>query len=87
MSAAAALDKNESAALAVRTAQFWSAEAGHRVLASCQHVHGGLGHDRDYPLWRYAVWARHYEMQSGGAGVALELLGDTIAADPDAALL
>lgn len=87
LSAAAALDYQTEAALEVRTAQVWSAEAGHRVLASCQHVHGGLGHDRDYPLWRYAVWARQYEMSAGGLGSALEQLGAAIAVNPEAAFL
>jgi alkylation response protein AidB-like acyl-CoA dehydrogenase len=85
--AVVALDQQEDAELAVRSAQAWSAEAGHRVLASAQHVHGGLGHDKDYPLWRYAVWARQYEMESGGLGHALEQLGRCIARDPEAALL
>lgn len=85
--AVVALDQRDDAELAVRSAQAWSAEAGHRVLASVQHVHGGLGHDKDYSLWRYAVWARQYEMAEGGLGCALELLGRCIARDPEAALL
>lgn len=85
--AASALDHHTLASLDVGTAQVWAADAGHRVLASCQHVHGGLGHDRDYPLWRLAVWARQYEMVLGGAGLALEQLGAAIAADPEAAFL
>ncbi len=87
LAAAAALDARPLAPLDVYTAQVWAADAGHRVLASAQHVHGGLGHDRDYPLWRYAVWARQYEMALGGAGDGLEKLGAAIAAQPQAALL
>lgn len=85
--AVVALDQRDDAELAVRSAQAWSAEAGHRVLASAQHVHGGLGHDKDYSLWRYAVWARQYEMTAGGLGCALEQLGRCIAREPEAALL
>lgn len=73
--------------LDVLTAQSWAAEAGHRVLASCQHVCGGLGHDVDYPLWRYAVWARHYEIMMGGNEQALEAIGGVIASAPKLAML
>jgi 3-oxocholest-4-en-26-oyl-CoA dehydrogenase beta subunit len=81
------LASGADAQLDVLTARIWTAEAGHRVLASCQHVHGGLGHDRDYPLWRHAVWARHYEMVAGGVNLALEELGKVIARDPEASCL
>lgn len=86
-SAVVALDQEGDPALAVHTARTWSAEAGHRVLASVQHVHGGLGHDKDYPLWRYAVWSRQYEMLAGGLELALEDLGRSIASKPEAAFL
>lgn len=85
--AATGLANGGAATLDVLTASVWAAEAGHRVLAGCQHVHGGLGHDRDYPLWRYAVWARHYEMVTGGVNLALEDLGSVIALNPEAACL
>ena len=85
--AVVALDQRDDAELAVRSAQVWSAEAGHRILASAQHVHGGLGHDKDYSLWRYAVWARQYEIAAGGLSRALEQLGRCIAREPEAALL
>ena len=42
-SAAAMLDRQALATLEVLSAQAWSAEAGHRISASCQHVHGGMG--------------------------------------------
>ncbi len=73
--------------LDVYAAQSWACEAGHRVLASCQHVCGGLGHDRDYPMWRYAVWSRHYEMMMGGNELVLEQLGKAIALSPESAML
>jgi alkylation response protein AidB-like acyl-CoA dehydrogenase len=63
------------------------ADAGHRVSASCQHVHGGIGHDRDYPLWRYAIRARHNELLHGGASQAQAALGAAIARAPAAAAL
>lgn len=73
--------------LDVYAAHSWACEAGHRVLASCQHVCGGLGHDKDYPMWRFAVWSRHYEMMMGGNELALEQLGKAIALSPSSAML
>lgn len=86
-SAAAMLDRQPLATLEVLSAQTWCADAGHRVLASCQHVHGGMGHDRDYPLWRYAVWARHNELAQGSASQATAALGAAIAREPAMAVL
>lgn len=86
-SAAAMLDRQPLATLEVLAAQSWSAEAGHRVSASCQHVHGGMGHDRDYPLWRYAVWSRHNELMHGGASETYAAIGAEIARAPAAAAL
>ena len=86
-SAAAMLERQPLATLEVLAAQSWCAEAGHRVSASCQHVHGGMGHDRDYPLWRYAVWARHNELVHGGASETYAAIGAAIARAPAAAAL
>lgn len=85
--AASRLDREPLATLDVLAAQSWSAEAGHRVLASCQHVHGGIGHDRSYGLWRYALAARHLELLHGGCTAAIAALGAAIARDPVAAIL
>lgn len=85
--AASRLDREALATLDVLAARSWSADAGHRVLASCQHVHGGVGHDRSYGLWRYALAARHLELLHGGSSVAIEALGAAIARDPAAARL
>ena len=86
-SAAAMLDRQPLATLEVLAAQSWCAEAGHRVAASCQHVHGGMGHDRSYPLWRYAVWARHNELVHGGVSETYAAIGAAIAREPAAAAL
>ncbi|WIN00471.1 acyl-CoA dehydrogenase family protein [Actinoplanes oblitus] len=51
----------------VATAGFWAAEAGHRVLHTAVHVHGGVGLDLDYPLHRYFLAAKHHEFLLGGA--------------------
>ena len=66
-------------ATAVQIAKFWAGEVGHRVSYAAQHLHGGTGVDRDYPLWRFCLWARHNEAMLGGSARQLALLGESIA--------
>ncbi|HEX5300313.1 MAG TPA: acyl-CoA dehydrogenase, partial [Streptosporangiaceae bacterium] len=56
-----------SVELAVATAKFWAAEAGHRVAHTAVHVHGGMGIDTSYPVHRYFTAAKHHEFALGGA--------------------
>ncbi len=86
-STASTLDREPLASLDALSTQLWCAEAGHRVMASCQHVHGGMGHDRDYPLWRYALLARQNEMAHQGQSACLAELGSEIARSPSLAVL
>jgi alkylation response protein AidB-like acyl-CoA dehydrogenase len=62
---------------AARIAKFWAAEAGARVAATAQHVHGGIGIDITYPLHRYFLWAKHNELALGPASQQLARLGAT----------
>ncbi|BBZ71434.1 acyl-CoA dehydrogenase family protein [Mycobacterium paraseoulense] len=62
---------------AARIAKFWAAEAGARVAATAQHVHGGIGIDITYPLHRYFLWAKHNELTLGPAAAQLAQLGAT----------
>jgi len=62
---------------AARIAKFWAAEAGARVAATAQHVHGGIGIDVTYPLHRYFLWAKHNELTLGPATEQLARLGAT----------
>jgi alkylation response protein AidB-like acyl-CoA dehydrogenase len=62
---------------AARIAKFWAAEAGARVAATTQHVHGGIGIDTSYPLHRYFLWAKHNELTLGPASAQLAHLGST----------
>jgi 3-oxocholest-4-en-26-oyl-CoA dehydrogenase beta subunit len=64
---------------AARIAKFWAAEAGARVAATAQHVHGGIGIDTTYPLHRYFLWAKHNELTLGAASQQLARLGRTYA--------
>lgn len=56
-------------------AKFWAAEAGARVLATAQQVHGGMGIDITYPLSRYYLWAKNIELSLGSASQQLARLG------------
>jgi alkylation response protein AidB-like acyl-CoA dehydrogenase len=58
-------------------AKFWAAEAGARVAASAQQVHGGMGIDVTYPLSRYFLWAKQNELALGSASSQLARLGST----------
>jgi alkylation response protein AidB-like acyl-CoA dehydrogenase len=65
------------AARAAGIAKFWAAEAGARIAATAQHVHGGIGIDITYPLHRYFLWAKHSELTLGSATQQLAHLGST----------
>jgi 3-oxocholest-4-en-26-oyl-CoA dehydrogenase beta subunit len=62
---------------AARIAKFWAAEAGARVAATSQHVHGGIGIDITYPLHRYFLSAKQNELTLGSASQQLAHLGST----------
>lgn len=67
---------------AARIAKFWAAEAGARVTATAQQVHGGIGIDSTYPLHRYFLWAKHNELTLGPASQQLACLGATYSEGP-----
>jgi acyl-CoA dehydrogenase len=73
------LDRGREADLAVATAKFWAAEAGHRVAHTAVHVHGGIGIDVTYPVHRYFVAAKRHEFALGGATAQLRRIGDALA--------
>ncbi|HVP30709.1 MAG TPA: acyl-CoA dehydrogenase family protein [Myxococcota bacterium] len=64
---------------AVAVAKFWAAEGGQRVVHTAQHLHGGIGVDRDYPLHRYFLLAKQIELSLGGATRQLRGLGRRLA--------
>jgi alkylation response protein AidB-like acyl-CoA dehydrogenase len=63
----------------VSIAKHFASEAGYRVTFSAQHIHGGIGVDREYPVHRYYVYARHIELMLGGSTQHLRRLGKLIA--------
>jgi len=76
------LSEGMPASAEVATAKYWAAFAGQRVVHTAQHVHGGVGVDRDYPLHRYFLSLKELELQLGGTTRQLLELGRIIAAEP-----
>jgi alkylation response protein AidB-like acyl-CoA dehydrogenase len=64
---------------ALDSAKYWAADGGFRVAHAAQHLHGGIGVDQEYPLFRYFRWTRQIELTLGGAATHLRQLGDRIA--------
>jgi 3-oxocholest-4-en-26-oyl-CoA dehydrogenase beta subunit len=73
------LDSELDSTNEVMIAKIWAGDVGHRVSYASQHLHGGMGIDRDYPLWRYCLWMRHNEMMLGASAAQLAALGEAIA--------
>ncbi len=67
------------AAPEVAVAKFWAAEGGQRVVHAAQHLHGGMGVDRDYPLHRYFLLAKKLELSLGGTSSQLVKIGAYLA--------
>jgi alkylation response protein AidB-like acyl-CoA dehydrogenase len=67
---------------ALDVAKFWAADGGQRVVHAAQHLHGGIGVDKDYPLHRYFLWAKSLELTLGGATERLLRMGARLAAQP-----
>jgi alkylation response protein AidB-like acyl-CoA dehydrogenase len=68
-----------TAVMAVATAKFWAAEAGHYVAHTCVHVHGGAGIDVEHPIHRYFLAAKRAEFDLGSATAHLLTLGAALA--------
>jgi len=67
------------AALAISTAKFWAADAGHRVAHTAVHVHGGVGIDVSHPVHRYFAAAKTNEFTLGHATAQLRRIGAELA--------
>ncbi len=78
--AASLLHSEVAATTEVQIAKIWAGDTGHRVSYAAQHVHGGTGIDRDYPLWRYCLWLRQNEMTLGCSSAQVAQLGQRLAA-------
>ena len=73
-------ERGEDARQAIAVARTLAARAGHEVVCAAQHIHGGMGFDRDYPLHRYFLLSKQNELRLGGHAFHLARLGRLIAA-------
>jgi 3-oxocholest-4-en-26-oyl-CoA dehydrogenase beta subunit len=76
------LSEELPAAAEVATAKFWADEGAQRVVLAAQHLHGGIGVDRDYPLHRYFLMVKRLALTLGGTTPSLLRLGDLLATEP-----
>lgn len=74
------LDEGRDAPTEIASAKYWAAIGGHRISHSAQHLHGGMGADRDYPIHRYFLAAKQVELSLGGTQPVLAEIGRQIAA-------
>jgi 3-oxocholest-4-en-26-oyl-CoA dehydrogenase beta subunit len=74
------IDNGDDGAKAAAVAKWWACMGGHRVSHTCQHLHGGIGADIDYPVHRFFLRLKHVAMTLGGANEQLALLGGLMAA-------
>jgi alkylation response protein AidB-like acyl-CoA dehydrogenase len=66
----------------VAVAKFFSSDGGQRVVRAAAHLHGGMGVSREYPLHRYYLAAKQYELTLGGGTRQLAKLGKLLAEEP-----
>ena len=74
------LDQSLPAAEEVAIAKFWASDASARISTTVQHLHGGIGVDVEYPLYRYTLCAKANELLLGSATRQLLTLGAALAA-------
>lgn len=73
------IDNGDSAEKHAAVAKWWACMGGHRVSHTCQHLHGGIGADVDYPIHRHFLRLKHIAMTLGGSNEQLAILGQRIA--------
>lgn len=56
-------------------AAYWLAEQAPVALATCHHLHGGVGLDETYPLHRYSSLLKDLVRGIGGASLRLDRVG------------
>lgn len=81
------LSENKSCDAEVKVAKYWASMAGHRITHTCQHLHGGIGSDVEYPLHRYYLWFKQMDLTMGGGSKQLSDLGKLLAEQTSVNLL
>lgn len=80
------IDNGDDATKYAAAAKWWACMGGHRVSHTCQHLHGGIGADVDYPIHRHFLRLKHVAMTLGGSTEQLAGLGARIAAEAKAGM-
>ena len=78
------IDNGQDATKHAAAAKWWACMGGHRVSHTCQHLHGGIGADVDYPIHRHFLRLKHVAMTLGGSTEQLAGIGALIAAEAKA---
>ena len=58
--------------------KIWAGNACHKISYSAQHLHGGMGVDKDYVLWRYCLLAKECELINGSSSQNIDRLGENL---------
>ena len=75
------IDNGGSCQKQAAIAKWWACMGGHRVSHTCQHLHGGIGADIEYPIHRHFLRLKHIAMTLGGSNEQLASLGAIMAAE------
>lgn len=75
------IDNGGSGQKQAAIAKWWACMGGHRVSHTCQHLHGGIGADIEYPIHRHFLRLKHIAMTLGGSNEQLASLGAIMAAE------
>ncbi len=78
------IDNGDAGEKYAAVAKWWACMGGHRVSHTCQHLHGGIGADIDYPIHRHFLRLKHVAMTLGGAAEQLAGLGRRMADEAQA---
>jgi alkylation response protein AidB-like acyl-CoA dehydrogenase len=76
------VDQRLEAAKDVAVAKYFASDGAQRVVRGAAHLHGGMGVSREYPLHRYYLAAKQYELTLGGGTRQLVALGRLLASEP-----
>jgi alkylation response protein AidB-like acyl-CoA dehydrogenase len=75
------IDQARPAHAEIAVARTVACQAGHQIHCTAQHVHGGSGFDRRYPLHYYFLASQQNGLRLGGHGHHLARLGRLVAAE------
>lgn len=75
------LSEGLNADIEVRAAKWWACQGSHKVVHACQHLHGGMGSDVEYPIHRFFIMAKEITFTLGNGATQISQLGKLLADD------